>query len=103
MLLCILMLVVGSLVDAGLTVHVLRGGGVEANPLMDYLLGHGVMAFVIGKYILTVIGLPLLLIFKNHYLFRTRLRVGYLIPVCVALYAVLIVYQILLINRHVGW
>lgn len=103
MLLCILMLIIASLADASLTVHVLRGGGTEVNPLMDYLLGHGVTAFLVGKYLLTVVGLPLLLIFKNHYLFGTRLRVGYLIPVCVALYAVLIVYQIILIDQRVGW
>lgn len=103
MLVCVMMLIVASLVDAGLTIHVLRGGGTEVNPLMDYLLGHSDMAFVVGKYVLTVVGLPLLLIFKNHYLFGTRLRVGHLIPVCVALYAVLITYQIMLIDQRVGW
>jgi len=103
MLICIMALIVSSLVDAALTVHVLHGGGSEVNPVMGYLLNHGVQAFVVGKYLLTVIGLPVLLIFRNHYLFGTRLRVGYLIPVSVALYAVLIGYQIVLIDQRVGW
>ena len=70
---------------------------------MNRLLNHSVEAFVIGKYLLTVLGLPVLLIFRNHYLFGTRLRVGYLIPACVAMYAILIGYQIILINQRIGW
>jgi hypothetical protein len=91
------------LVDAGLTVHVLYGGGAEMNPVMDGLLSHGIEAFVIGKYLLTVLGLPVLLIFRNHYLFGTRLRVGHLIPASLALYVVLITYQIILIDQRIGW
>jgi hypothetical protein len=103
MLLCIFMLIFASLIDAGLTVHLLYAGGEEINPLMDRLLNHSIEAFVIGKYALTVVGLPLLLVFKNHYLFGTRLRVGHLIAVVVALYCVLIVYQVVLISRCAGW
>jgi hypothetical protein len=99
----VLMLIVATLVDAGLTIYVLQGGGSEANPLMDRLLSHGIEAFVVGKYLLTVIGLPVLLIFRNHYLFGTQLRVGYLIPISVALYAVLISYQVILIDQRIGW
>ncbi len=99
----ILTLIAATFVDAGLTVHVLRGGGCEVNPLMRRLLSQSVEAFVIGKYLLTVVGLPVLLIFRNHYLFGTRLRVGYLIPVSVALYVVLIGYQVTLINQRIGW
>ena len=54
---------------------------------MNRLLEHGVLPFLLGKYLLTVIGLPVLLIFKNYYLFGTRVRVGYLIPLLVVLYA----------------
>jgi hypothetical protein len=99
----ILLLIVATLVDAGLTVHVLYGGGAEMNPVMDGLLSHGIEAFVIGKYLLTVLGLPVLLIFRNHYLFGTQLRVGHLIPASLALYVVLITYQIILIDQRIGW
>jgi hypothetical protein len=52
---------------------------------------------------LTVVGLPLLLIYQNHYLFGTRIRVGYMIPFTLVLYAVLIVYQIVLIREYAPW
>jgi hypothetical protein len=94
----IMMLVAASMLDATLTVHLLEAGAKEINPLMDRLLMHGVGAFLLGKYVLTVGGLPLLLIFQNHYLFNTRLRVGHLIPIAVALYAVLIGYQFVLMQ-----
>ena len=99
----VLLLIAATLVDAALTVYVLQGGGCEANPLMERLLDHSVEAFVIGKYLLTVVGLPVLLIFRNHYLFGTQLRVGHLIPASVALYAVLISYQVILIDQRIGW
>ena len=96
----VLALVTASLVDAVLTMQLLGAGGKEINPLMDHFLAYGAGAFMFGKYVLTVAGLPLLLIFKNHYLFGTRLRVGNLIPMVVALYMVLIVYQFALMHSH---
>jgi hypothetical protein len=100
MLAFILMLLIASLTDAVLTIQLIDAGGVEINPLMDRLLVFGTLPFVFGKYLLTVVGLPVLLVFKNHYLFGTRFRVGHLIPVVVALYAVLIGYQIVLMQWH---
>jgi hypothetical protein len=95
----VLMLLVASIADGVLTVQLITAGGTEINPLMDRLLAFGVMPFFWGKYALTVVGLPLLLLLKNHYLFGTRLRVGYLLPLTIALYAVLIGYQLVLISR----
>jgi hypothetical protein len=98
----ILMLLIATFVDAVLTIRLIEAGGGEINPVMNRLLERGIMPFLLGKYLLTVIGLPVLLIFKNHYLFGTRLRVGHLIPLIVALYAVLIGYQLVLMNRCPG-
>jgi hypothetical protein len=102
MLAFILMLLLATILDAILTLRLVEAGGDEINPLMDWLLDHGMLAFLLGKYVLTAIGLPLLLIFKNSYLCGTRIRIGYLIPATVALYAVLIGYQLLLMHWHVG-
>ncbi len=99
----VVMLVGASMVDAILTLYILATGGNEINPLMDHLLNRGILPFLLGKYLLTVAGLPLLLIFKNHYLFGTRLRVGYLIPVIVVLYLVLIGYQLALVHPLTVW
>jgi hypothetical protein len=102
LLVVVLMLVIASLVDAVLTIRLIDAGGGELNPVMDRLLRHGVLPFLLGKYLLTVIGLPVLLIFKNYYLFGTRFRVGYVIPLTVILYAVLIAYQLVLMHRCPG-
>jgi hypothetical protein len=100
-LVCVLLLLIASIVDAILTIQLLQAGCDEINPLMDRLLNLGVLPFLLGKYALMVTGLPVLLIFKNHYLFGTRFRVRYLIPMAVLLYAVLIGYQLVLMHRYV--
>jgi hypothetical protein len=96
----VLMLLVASVIDAVLTIHLLRAGAKEINPLMDGLLERGIEPFLLIKYVLTAGGLPLLLIYQNHHLFGTRIRVGYLIPVVVAMYAVLIGYQLVLMHNY---
>jgi len=88
-----------TVADGVITLNLLDGNCQEMNPLMQYLLSKGQGAFFLGKYALTVVGLPVLLVFKNHYLFGTRFRVGYLIPLFVGLYAVLLSYQLVLLNR----
>jgi hypothetical protein len=98
--LLILLLLLMTFVDGLITLDLLETECEEANPLMKYLLEHGNMAFLLGKYILTAIGLPFLIAFKNHRLFRTRFRVGYLIPVFVSLYFLLLYYQVGLIRER---
>ncbi len=91
-----------SILDAVITIRLVDAGGDEINPIMDWLLRRGVVPFLIGKYVLTAAGLPVLLIFQNHTLFGTRFRVSYLIPMLVGAYLSLIVYQLTLLRAHVG-
>lgn len=102
MLVFVLMLLAASIIDAMLTIDLIEAGGSEINPIMDHFLNYGILPFLLIKYLLTVSGLPLLLIFHNHYLFGTRVRVGHLIPAAVALYAVLIGYQLVLLHLCMG-
>ena len=102
MFIVILTLIIASIIDAILTIQLIEAGAKEINPLMDRLLDHGILPFLLVKYVLTVAGLPLLLIFKNYYLFGTPVRVGYLIPIAVAMYLVLIGYQLALMHKYVG-
>ena len=90
----IILLIAFTIVDAVFTLQLLGLDCEEVNPAMDYLLRHGHASFLIGKYLLTVAGLPFLLLFKNYYLFGTRLRVGHLIPIFAGLYVALIGYQL---------
>jgi Domain of unknown function (DUF5658) len=93
------LLLILTVVDGTVTLLLLSTGCEEINPAMGYLLSHGPLHFLMGKYALTTAGLPFLLVFRNFSLFRTRFRVGYLIPVFVALYMILLSYQIALMNR----
>lgn len=70
----------------------------EANPIMAVLIEHGPMSFVLGKYVMTAICLPVLLVFQHHKLFRTRFRVRHLFPTFVGLYLVLLSYQFYLLG-----
>lgn len=96
----VVMLLLATLLDGFLTLRLLEAGANEINPVMDWLLDYGALPFVVGKYLLTVVGLPLLLVFKNHRLFGTPLRVGHLIPVVVGLYLVLLGYQLALMHEN---
>ncbi len=95
----VLMLLLASILDALLTIRLIQAGGNEINPLMGRLLTLGVLPFLLGKYVLTAIGLPLLVVFKNYYLFGTRFRVGYLFPALLTMYVLLIGYQLVLMQQ----
>jgi Domain of unknown function (DUF5658) len=87
-----------TIVDGVLTIELLGSNCEEANPVMKYVLQHGYWPFFAVKYGLTALGLPFLLVFKNHLLFGTRFRVGYVFPVFLLLYLVLVAYEIHLLD-----
>ena len=95
----VVLLLALSIVDAAITLLLIQMGCEEVNPLMSHLLDHGLLTFLMGKYILTAAGIPLLLVYKNHYLFGTKFRVGYLLSVFIGLYVCLIVYQMSLFQN----
>ena len=95
----VLALLLLTIVDGVITLNLIEQDCQEINPLMRYFLGKGPVAFLLGKYVLTAAGVPVLLIFKNYYLFGTRFRVGYLMASFVLLYLGLMVYQLQLLQR----
>ena len=95
----VLALLIFTVTDGVITLALVGRDCQELNPLMLYFLGKGPVCFLVGKYVLTAAGIPVLLIFKNYYLFGTPLRVGHLIPIFVLLYLALAVYQIHLFQR----
>lgn len=92
----VVLLLALSIVDAAITLLLIQTGCEEINPIMNHLLNYGLLTFLVGKYVLTASGIPLLLVFKNYYLFGTCFRVGYLIPVFIGMYVCLIGYQVCL-------
>src|SRR5262249_52443160 len=66
----VMLLLTLSIVDGVITLQLLDVDCQEINPFMSYLLRRGSTAFMLGKYVLTAAGIPILLIFKNFSLFR---------------------------------
>ena len=91
-----------TLVDGLLTIELLEINSEEGNPFMHYLLAHGPMAFLLGKYLMTAAGIPFLVVYKNYPMFGSRFRVGYLFPVFLGLYLVLLSYQWVLLHAGSG-
>ncbi len=91
-----------TLVDGLLTIELLEINSEEGNPFMDYLLTYGPMAFLLGKYVMTAAGIPFLVVYKNHPMFGSRFRVGYLFPMFLGLYLVLLCYQWVLLHTKPG-
>jgi hypothetical protein len=95
----VLALLLLTIVDGVITLSLVERDCQEINPLMRYFLGQGPVPFLLSKYVLTAAGVPVLLIFKNYYLFGTRFRVGYLMALFVLLYLGLTMYQIQLLQQ----
>jgi hypothetical protein len=87
-----------TLVGGVLTIELLDTNSEECNPLMEHLLTRGPMAFFMAKYLLTATGLVFFLVYKNYPMFGTRFRVGFMSPIVLALYLVLVAYQVGLLS-----
>ena len=87
-----------TVVDGILTLELVNLNSEEANPFMGHLLKRGPLDFVLGKYVLTAIGLPFIVVYKNYPMFNTRFRIGFLLPAFISLYVALISYQCMLLH-----
>ena len=86
-----------SLFDGLLTLHLVRTGSSELNPLMAYFLQHGPFPFVVAKYLLTSVGVVVLLVFKNVLLTGTNIYTHSLFSCMIAAFSAVIVWEMLLI------
>ena len=86
-----------SCFDAFFTLYLLDRGGYELNPFMRAVLGYGRTHFMVVKYALTGFGVLVLLIHKNFYLWWKWLTVKRIVLLFVAMYAVLVAYELVLI------
>lgn len=95
----ILGVVLLSTLDAILTLHLLRGGGVELNPLMSILIEKNASLFMAVKLFMTSICLIFLLVHKNFHVFG-NFKIAYFIYSVFLMYILLICYEIYLYVRH---
>jgi uncharacterized membrane protein YqjE len=93
MLAMVVALLVLTLVDGLLTLELIEVNSEEANPIMAHMLARGGLTFLVSKYIMTAAGLPFLVVYQHYPLFRSRFRVGWLLPVFISLYLVLLLHQ----------
>jgi hypothetical protein len=84
LLLCVL--------DAYFTLRIIRFGGSELNPLMISALNTKPTLVMVIKYLLTAVGIIIILIFKNFYFFG-KIRIAYFIYVVFFIYIILVAYE----------
>ena len=86
-----------SILDAVLTLVVIQRGATELNPVMAYFLEHGTLAFIVAKYVLTSIGVLILLIFKNVFLTKIKIYTHSLFPCVIFVFITVIAWELFLI------
>ena len=86
-----------SLTDALLTLHLIRNGAAEINPIMEHFLKYGPLPILAAKYLLTTASIVLLLIYKNVYIFGTKIRAKYLFIVIFLIFASVVLWELFLI------
>jgi hypothetical protein len=86
-----------SILDAVLTLIVIQRGATELNPVMAYFLELGTPTFIIAKYLLTSVGVLILLIFKNVFLTRIKIYTHSLFPCVIVVFMVVIAWELFLI------
>ena len=95
--LAITTILVLSILDAVLTLIVIQRGAIELNPVMAYFLEHGTPTFIVAKYILTSIGVLILLIFKNVFLTKIKIYTHSLFPCVILVFITVIAWELFLI------
>jgi hypothetical protein len=86
-----------SVLDAVLTLIVIQRGAKELNPVMAFFLEHGTSTFIVAKYILTSVGVLILLIFKNVFLTRLKIYTHSLFPCVIFVFITVIAWELFLI------
>lgn len=82
-----------SCADAFLTLLLLERGMIEANPVMNAVMGHSIVLFTSTKLALTAFGI-LVLVFLAKAKFLNRVRVGLILTVFFCAYATLVCYEL---------
>ncbi|MBN1931121.1 MAG: hypothetical protein JW786_05880 [Desulfobacterales bacterium] len=96
-LVAILLIISLSILDAILTLYLISHGASEMNPIMNYFLDHGPLAFFGAKYLLTCAAAVLVLLNKNIFLFKTKMRVKILFALFLIPFILVIHWELYLI------
>jgi hypothetical protein len=94
-----ILILVFSVADAFFTLALIDGDTTELNYVMHYYMQLGAVPFLLVKYLLTAVGLLLLLVHKNHSCFLGRVRVKVIMLAWVFMYSALITYELFLFRQ----
>jgi hypothetical protein len=86
-----------SITDAVLTLVIIQRGARELNPVMAYFLEHGTLTFIVAKYVLTSIGVLILLIFKNVFLTKIKIYTHSLFPCVIFVFIAVVAWELFII------
>ena len=86
-----------SIFDALLTLILISKGSSELNPVMAYFLSHGLLTFIVVKYLLTSLGVAILLIFKNVIFSKAKIRTRSLFSAVIIAFAAVVAWELFLI------
>jgi len=87
-----------SVIDALLTLSLLNHGVYETNPIMTYFLKFGPYTFFISKYLLTIIALICLLMFRNVVLRIIKISTRSVIYFIVVFYLAVVGWELYLLS-----
>lgn len=81
-----------SIIDAAMTMHLLQNGAVEVNPIMDYLLRQGANIFIVTKIAMTSVCVVVLVAHYHSRIF-SWVRVDVLLLFALFIYTGLVTYE----------
>lgn len=82
----ILLLLILSIVDGLMTLHLLDNEVLELNPIVSFFLDLGPWFFLTAKFLFTCFGAICLLVVSNSYAFGGRIHVRDVFPAMISLY-----------------
>ena len=85
--------------DALLTLSLLHRGAYEVNPLMAFFLEFGPYTFFVSKYLLTIIPVIILLMFRNIFLRMIKISTRSVLHIMALFYLSVIVWELYLISN----
>ncbi|MGD8542381.1 MAG: DUF5658 family protein [Desulfobacteraceae bacterium] len=86
-----------SLLDAVLTLHLISHGAAEINPLLNYFLNRGHLPFLIVKYGLTAAAILIVVHNAKVFLFRSRIRTQILLAFFILPFFLVVQWELFLI------
>jgi hypothetical protein len=86
-----------SVLDALLTLYLIDKGSTELNPVMSYFIEYGPFVFMGAKYLLTCIGVVILLLFRNVLRKRSITHTQHIFSYIIAAFSTVIAWELYLI------